>query len=116
MRNRIQTEYIPAVKDRTDIGHAAMNSIVNGEKKAGEYRHSGLTRDTRATVEQVSGGRGGGEGREGKGGKVGEWKREKLWKKGKILFNEIVADFSRETYWRWNLFYPMLETLNVAPL
>jgi len=53
MRNKIQTEYIPAVKDRTDIGHAAMNSIVNGEKKAGEYRHSGLTRDTRATVEQV---------------------------------------------------------------
>jgi len=35
------------------MSHAAQNSALNSEKKAGQLRHLGLTQDTRATVEQV---------------------------------------------------------------
>eukprot|EP00397_Hematodinium_sp_SG-2012_P040688 GEMP01044631.1.p1 GENE.GEMP01044631.1~~GEMP01044631.1.p1 ORF type:complete len:496 (+),score=99.40 GEMP01044631.1:162-1490(+) len=53
MRNKIQSEYIPSVRGNTGMDHSAMNSIISGEKKADEARHLGLTRDTRATVDQV---------------------------------------------------------------
>jgi len=51
LQSRVNFE--PLQHGSTIIGHAAHNSEVQSEKKAAEARNLGLTRDTRATVEQA---------------------------------------------------------------
>merc|ERR1711998_693827 len=53
LAHRVNFEpYIPT-RNKTMIGQDAKNSILVGERKANTERHLGITRDTRATVEQV---------------------------------------------------------------
>mmetsp|Transcript_72947 Transcript_72947/g.144559 ORF Transcript_72947/g.144559 Transcript_72947/m.144559 type:complete len:539 (-) Transcript_72947:99-1715(-) len=51
LQSRVNFE--PLQHGNTIIGHAAHNDEVRSEKKASEARNLGLTRDTRATVEQA---------------------------------------------------------------
>uniref|UniRef100_A0A0G4I0X8 Serine/threonine-protein kinase RIO1 n=1 Tax=Chromera velia CCMP2878 TaxID=1169474 RepID=A0A0G4I0X8_9ALVE len=53
--SRINTSALPTSVEvaGSTLQHAAKNSIVAGQKKADIHRNRGLTRDTRATVEQV---------------------------------------------------------------
>lgn len=53
--SRIRAQLSHAISQQTSSGysHAVKNSILKSEAKAALPRHRGLTRDTRATVEQV---------------------------------------------------------------
>lgn len=51
LQSRVNFDPLPL--SSSGMGHAAKNSLVQSEKKAGTARNLGLTQDTRATTEQV---------------------------------------------------------------